>query len=142
MPPYPPPEPTVGALGPPISRRFTPGAQPPSARADIQLTPLPWRGQEWPHQGRPVRAEFVQSLQVALGLVLWSMPWALVPVRTSWLSGHMLPEQPGAPSWWLGTPVSLGRSLMMAGSAPRGRVWARSALLAATRRPRRSYQGP
>jgi hypothetical protein len=64
MPPYPPPEPTLGSLGPPISIKFTPGAQPPSASADIQFSPLPRRGQACPHQGLPDAALLVQSLQV------------------------------------------------------------------------------
>jgi hypothetical protein len=51
-------------MGGPISTMLTPGAQPPSAREDIQFSPLPWRGQEWPHQGFPDAAELVQSLQV------------------------------------------------------------------------------
>ena len=43
---------------------LTQGAQPPSRAADIQLKPLPLRGQECPHQGLPAASLLVQSLQV------------------------------------------------------------------------------
>src|SRR5262245_49408020 len=119
----------------------THGAQPPSAADDIQFTPEPWRGQECPHHGLPVGIELVQSLQVDSALP-YSMPCSFVPVSTWWLSGQALPVQPGAPSVWFGTPFSFGRSLMISGSAPRGRGCKRSALFAATSRPSRSYHGP
>src|SRR4051794_37291344 len=129
MPPYPPPDPTVrlAGSGPPIWIRLTPGAQPASSREDIQLSslpgpappgpaPRPLRGHEWPTWGVPSEPTLlVQSWHVLLQFSPNRRPTESLPVRMSWLSTS-LPS--GA---WLGTPSSLGRSLMITGSAPIGR---------------------
>src|SRR5262245_33805491 len=143
MPPYPPPSPTpvAPAGGPPACVSATLGVHPAAVCVWIQLCPL-LAGQECPSPGRPlVAAALVQSAQVLVVPVPISTPVEVEPVSVSWLSGHALPVQPGAPSEWLRMPFSFGRSFMIAAS-PCGRVIIRPARFIATSRPIRSYQGP